>query len=96
MESQRSGDQEVRREWLDAGEVLDAVAAALREIPLGDVQAVAMQCRLTNALGDCVAAFSVESGASARAAGAAIRIDCATGAVAAPEPDLDCVDNIPV
>ena len=110
-------DHEARR----AGEVLHAVAAALPEIPFGDLGAVeigritavtlerdasleaplevraraagtrecrggrrlvVIECQLTNRSGDRVAAFSVETEAETPSA--------------PPEPDLDCVDNIPV
>jgi hypothetical protein len=117
------------------GEILHAVASALREIPFGDVhgieirrltdltveqdaslefpievrtrgvdtreltagrQLVVIHCQLTDQFGDCVAAFSVEIEAQAEVPAASTGLDGTTDSAATPEPDLECVDNIPV
>ena len=116
------------------GEILQAVAAALRQIPFGDVHGVAIrritelaidecapldgpveararavglqeltagrhlvviQCQLTNQFGDCFAAFSVETEATDDVPGDSAG-SATTTVLPTPEPDLECVDNIPV
>jgi hypothetical protein len=55
---------------------------------------VVIQCQLTNQLGDCVAAFSVETEAEAP-----VELTALEGMphrTATSEPDLECIDNIPV
>jgi hypothetical protein len=117
------------------GEILHAVASAVRGIPFGDVhgieirriddltleedasleasievraravrtrasdagrQPLVVHCRLTYQFTDCVAAFTVETEGNAEAPAASKGLDSATDSAAAPQPDLECVDNIPV
>jgi hypothetical protein len=47
-------------------------------------------------LGDRVAAFSVETGAKTEAPDDLARVSATTGAGAMADPELECVENIPV
>jgi hypothetical protein len=117
------------------GEVLHAVASALREIPFGDVHGieirriagltvepdasldapievraravddrepapgrrlVVIHCELANQLGERLAAFSVETEAGAGVPAGSVRPYGAEDRLAASDPELECVDNIPV
>jgi hypothetical protein len=90
------------------GEIVHAVASALSEIPSADVdgievrrgkrrgpagsQLVTLRCRVTNEFGT-VAALLVEIEAHAD-----LPVDSTdtTHCFATPEPELECIDNIPV
>lgn len=90
------------------GEIVHAIASALSEIPSADVdgievrrckrrgpdgsQLVTLRCRVTNEFGT-VAALWVEIEAHADLLGDS---PGRTHSIATPEPELECVDNIPV
>jgi hypothetical protein len=80
---------------LDAPIEVRARAIGKRELA-GGHRLVTIFCQLTNRFGDGVAALSVEIDATAEASAASQGLDWMTDSGAAPEPDLECVDNIPV
>jgi len=71
-----------------------AHAVGPRELTAGR-ELVAIQCKLTNQLGDCVARFSIETEAAAEPPRDTLELGIAPDSVAS-DPDIECVDNIPV
>lgn len=80
---------------LDAPVEVRARAIGTRELA-GGHRLVTVCCQLTSQFGDFVAAFSAEVEARAEAAIAPLGAGGMIYGVATPEPDLECVDNIPV
>jgi hypothetical protein len=96
IEIRRITDLELEKDAsLDALIEVRARAIGARELAPGH-QLVTIWCQLTNQFGDRVAALSVEVEAKARVSAASQGLGRTAGRLATPEPDLECVDNIPV
>jgi hypothetical protein len=79
---------------LDAPVEVRARAVGKRELTAGR-RLVTIRCQLANQFGT-VAAFSVETEASAEVPVYSAPLDGTTDSVATTDPDLECVDNMPV
>jgi hypothetical protein len=79
---------------LDAPIEVRARAIGKRELTAGR-QLVTVRCQLTNQFGT-VAAFSVETEATTEVPVDSTPLDGTTDSIATTDPDLECVDNMPV
>jgi hypothetical protein len=72
-----------------------ARTVGVRELPAGR-HLVVIHCELTNQFGDCIAAFAVETEAKAEGPAGGTRPGSTSDSFAGIDPDLECIDNIPV
>jgi hypothetical protein len=98
-EGSRIADREAHDQSLDVAvstrRAVDALHALASELA-PEHGLVHIHCRVTNDLGDPIAAFSIETDTRRAAPDDSARLTEAAAAGVTSDPELECVDNIPV